>query len=115
MGPSIKYVTLFWTNFDLPLPVTHCHTSRDPLKCVTHLETSQFLVVHAYILCIYRGFVLVHGGFVRGFLSRGFWSGMLCSGWFLSVPLLSEYICCNRKVNITFNFRFHMYEKISKV
>src|SRR6218665_3928367 len=26
-GPSIKYVTLFWTNFDLPPP---CHTSRNP-------------------------------------------------------------------------------------
>ena len=30
MGPFIKYVMLFWTNFD-PLPhVTHCHTSCNP-------------------------------------------------------------------------------------
>src|SRR6218665_3164156 len=29
--------------------VTHCHTSPDPLKYVTHLRTPQFLVVHAYI------------------------------------------------------------------
>src|SRR6218665_3187906 len=31
-GPSIKYVTLFWTNFDSPPSVTLCHTSRD-LRC----------------------------------------------------------------------------------
>src|SRR6218665_1277433 len=34
-GPAIKYVTLFWTNFDLPPSVTHCHTSREPPK-VSH-------------------------------------------------------------------------------
>src|SRR6218665_4072200 len=31
-GPSIKYVTLFFANFDPPPPVTLCHTSRDPPK-----------------------------------------------------------------------------------
>ena len=30
MGPSMKYVTLFFTNF-YP-PVTLCHTSRNPPK-----------------------------------------------------------------------------------
>src|SRR6218665_3429844 len=36
MGPSIKYVTLFLTNFD-PLPsLTLCHTSRTPHK-VRHI------------------------------------------------------------------------------
>src|SRR6218665_754065 len=39
--------------------------------------------------------------FVRGF----------CPGWFLSVPLLSQYICHNRKLNITLNFMFYMYDK----
>src|SRR6218665_1772696 len=38
-GPSIKYVTLFWTNFDPSPPVTHCNTSRTSLKYVTHLGT----------------------------------------------------------------------------
>jgi len=38
-----------------------------------------------------------------------FLSGRFCPGWFLSVPLLSEYIRYNRKLNITVNFRFHMY------
>ena len=33
---------------------------------------------------------------------------------FLSVPLLSEYIRYNRKLNITFNFRFICMKKIEK-
>src|SRR6218665_2862088 len=37
-GPSIKYVMLFLTNFNPPPPVTLCHTFRNPLKYVTHLE-----------------------------------------------------------------------------
>src|SRR6218665_2951297 len=39
---SIKYVTLFLTNF-YPSPVTLCHTSRyTPLKYVTHLGPPIF-------------------------------------------------------------------------
>src|SRR6218665_3503783 len=50
--------------------------------------------------------------------SRGFCSGV-CVGFFVWKvsfgvvfvrPLLSEYIHYNRKLTITFNFRFHMYE-----
>src|SRR6218665_207551 len=43
--------------------------------------------------------------------SRRFLTGGFCPGWLLAVPLLSEYIHYNRKLNITFNFRFHTYEK----
>src|SRR6218665_2375472 len=104
-GPSIKYLTLFWTNFD-SLPLSHisgppkvCHTSRTP----------QFLVVHACIhvftgcLCKFAGF------FVQG-LSGGFCLERFVRGGFCPSPLLSEYIHYNRKLNITFNFSFHMYE-----
>src|SRR6218665_4225488 len=50
--------------------------------------------------------------------SRGFCSGVClgCFVWKVSFgvvfvrPLLSEYIHYNRKLTITFNFRFHMYE-----
>jgi len=37
LGPSIRYVALFLDQFWLPLPVTLCHTSRDPLK-VRHIS-----------------------------------------------------------------------------
>ena len=64
--------------------------------------------IHAYICihtCLYRGFV-----FVRGVCPEVFLSGRFCSGCFLSIPLLSTYIRFNKKLNITFNFRFHMYD-----
>src|SRR6218665_359346 len=41
---------------------------------------------------------------LRGFV-RGSFVWKVCPGWFLSVPLLSEYICYNRKLNIT---KFHV-------
>src|SRR6218665_1817748 len=44
----MKYVTRFWTNLTLHSLVTLCHTSRDPLKCVTHLG-SHILVVRVYM------------------------------------------------------------------
>src|SRR6218665_584694 len=54
---------------------------------------------------------IVRGVFVRGVLSLGLLSKRFCLGWFLSVPVLSEYICYIRKLNITLNFMFRMYEK----
>src|SRR6218665_3870466 len=57
--------------------------------------------MHTYI-CLYREVCLS---------SRGFLFGVFCLGWILSVPLLSEYTRYNRKLNITFKFRFHLYEK----
>src|SRR6218665_842267 len=43
-GPSIRYVMLFLANFDLPPPVTLCHTSRDPPKSTSHISAPRFLV-----------------------------------------------------------------------
>ena len=68
--------------------------------------------VHTYVFT--GRFVLVLGVLVLRVLFGCFLSGSFCSGWFLSGPLLSEYIHYNRKLNITFNFRFHMYEKCFK-
>src|SRR6218665_2623686 len=98
MGPSIKYVTLFLANFD-PLPsVTLCHTSQDPPESTSHISDPQFLVgliqkSWTKVPCI-NSISIVHGGFCPG----------LFLGWFLSIPLLSQYICYNRKLNITLNF-----------
>src|SRR6218665_1133472 len=62
--------------------------------------------IHTYVIT--GGFVLVCGGFWPGFC-LGFLSGRFCLGC-LSIPLLSEYIHYNRKLNITFNVRFHVHE-----
>ena len=48
----------------------------------------------------------VRGSFVWKVLSRGFVRGGLCP-----FPFLTEYICYNRKLNITLKFMFHMYDK----
>src|SRR6218665_1333540 len=42
----------------------------------------------------------------RGSCLEGFVRGGFCP-----FPLLSEYICYNRKLNITLNFLFHIYDK----
>src|SRR6218665_1816454 len=116
-GPSIKYVTLFLANF-YPLPLSHfvTHPGTIPRKYVTHLGTHPQIFskpstkipdkspLYKFSLNCSRGFYL--GGFVR----KSFvWS--VFPGWFLSVPLLSEYICYNRNLDITLNFMFHMYDK----
>ena len=159
--PSIKYVTLFCTNFDPPsLCHTLSHISEPPLKYVTHLgplifsstcigplaktcqkywvgepkyggskgDKSDKCMGAAHALgsgtcpgcppqkstpmhrpISLQGVCLSSRAFVRGFVQR-FLSGRFCPGWFCPFPLLSDYIRYNRKLNTTFNFRFHMYE-----
>src|SRR6218665_474776 len=115
MGPSIKYVTLFLANFDPPLPVTLCHTFRDPPKVRHTSRTPQFLVhlvqkIRTKAPCT-NSLSIVRGGFCPGVLSEGLLSGRFCPGSFCPFPLLAEYICYNSKLNITLNFMFHMYDK----
>src|SRR6218665_2094510 len=99
-----------------PLPVTLCHTSRDSPKVRHTSRTPRFLVglvqknpdkspLYKFSLNCLRGFLF-------GILSEGLLSGRFGPGWFLSIPFLSEYICYDRKLNITLNFMFHMYNKI---
>src|SRR6218665_275893 len=113
LGPSIKYVTLFLAN-SYPSPVTLCHTSRDPPK-IRHTSQTPFLeglVQKTRTKAPCKNSVsIVRGGFCPGVLSGCLLSGRFCPGWFLSVPLLSEYICYNRKLNITLNFMFRVYDK----
>src|SRR6218665_708750 len=105
------YVTLFWTNCDPPPSL--CHTSRDLLKYVTHLGPPIFssTCIHT---CLYRGFVLIGGGFCSGVCLGFFGLEGFIRGGFCPSPLLSEYIHYNIKLNITCNFRFHMYEIFCK-
>src|SRR6218665_1718805 len=74
-GPSIKYVTLFLANFDPPLPVTLCHTSRDPPESTSHIsdpppdfsrpstKIPDKSPLYKFSLNCLRGFL--SGGFVR--------------------------------------------------
>src|SRR6218665_3464887 len=64
--------------------------------------------MHTYMSL--QGICVSPWGFCSGvclgvFCLKGFVRGGFCPS-----PLLSEYIRYNRKLNITFNFRFHMYE-----
>src|SRR6218665_202057 len=114
-GAVHKVRHAIFANFD-PFPrVTLCHTSRDPPKYVAHLGPSPIFsrpstknpdksLLYAYSL-----------NSSRGILSREFCQRVVCledfvRGGFCPFPLLSEYICYNRKLNITLNFRFHMYD-----
>src|SRR6218665_2160214 len=97
LGASINYVTLFLANFAPPPPVTLCHTSRDLPPKVRHTSrTPRFLVglvqkSWTKVLCT-NSISIVRGGFCSGIFVRV---------GFCPFPLLSQYICYNRKLNIT--------------
>src|SRR6218665_2743221 len=69
--------------------------------------------MHTYIIMSLQGVCLSSRGFLSVVLSGGY-----CLKDFVRVvfvfPPLSDYIHYNRKPNITFNFRFQMYEFFKK-
>src|SRR6218665_4164611 len=91
-----------------PLPCPTLSNISGPLK-VRHTSRTPPIFSST---CIHT-YVLVLEGFDWGVLSGVFLEGFV-QGGFCPSPLLSEYIHYNRKPNITFNFRFHMYENIFK-
>src|SRR6218665_2412710 len=100
------------------VPLSPCHTSSHipgPPESTSHISDPRFLkglvqnpdkspLVYKFCLNCSRGFC-------PGVLSGGLLSERFCPGWLLSVPVLSEYICYIRKLNITLNFMFRMYDK----
>src|SRR6218665_566830 len=74
----------------------------------TPIFSSTYMSLHTYMSL--QGFVLVRGGFCSGVCLGVFCLEGFVRGGFCPSTLLSEYIHYNRKLNITFNFRFHMYE-----
>src|SRR6218665_3494475 len=110
MGPSIKYVTLFWANF-YPLPLSHFvthpgtpkvrHTSRTPpdflVGLVQKIRTKAPCTNSLSIVC---------GVFGRAGLSEGLWFGRFCPGWFLSIPPSVTIHLLQQKVN--HHFKCHV-------
>ena len=85
-----------------PSPATLCHTSRT-LRIFG--STKNWTQSHCTkSLSMVRGVSV--GGFCLGFFVWKVWSGV----GFCPFPLLSEYVCYYGKLNITLNFRFHMYD-----
>ena len=107
----------FWPIFTPSPSVTLCHTSRDPPTSTSHIsDLPRFLVGLVQntrtkapgtnsLLIVLRGFFL---GYCQWFFCLEYF----IRDGFYSFPLLSQYICYNRKLNITLNFMFHMYNKI---
>jgi len=102
----------FWSNLTPLLPVTLCYTSRDPPKVRHTSRTPRFLVQKTRtkdpVQILSQLFV---GAYVRGFCQGVFCLEGFVLGGFCPFPLLSEYICYNRKLKIILNFMFHMYDK----
>ena len=102
----------FW----LPTPLSHFVTHHGPPnKNTSHISHPPFLVgleqkTRTKTPCT-NSLSIVPGGFCPGVLSGCLLSGRFCPGWFLSLPVLSEYICYIRKLNITLNFMLRMYDK----
>src|SRR6218665_962090 len=86
-----------------------------PKKYVTHLgppiftrpSTQNLDKSPLYKFSLNCSWGLLSGGFCQGvFCLEGFVRGDFCP-----YLLLSKYICYNRKLKITLNFMFHMYDK----
>src|SRR6218665_1391784 len=114
MGPSIKYVTLFLANFapspchtlsHIPGPPKVRHTSRTPRFSVGLVQKPGEKPPVQILSQLFAG------AFVRGHCQGIFCLECFVRGGFCPFPLLSEYICYNRKLKITLNFMFHKYDK----
>src|SRR6218665_1510 len=113
-GPSIKYVTLFWPILT-PCP---CHTMSHipgPPKSTSHISDTPPIFSRPSTKTLRKAPCTNSLSIVREGFCPGVYQGVFClegfvRGGFCPFPFLSEYICYNRKLNITLNFMFHMYD-----
>src|SRR6218665_2898504 len=115
LGAVHKVRHAIFGQFCPPPTVTLCHTSRDPLKSTSHISDPPFLVGLVKKIPDKSPLYKFSLNYSQRFLSGMFCHGVFClegfvRGGFCPFSLLSEYICYNRKVNITLNFMFHMYD-----
>src|SRR6218665_2216346 len=108
LGAVHKVRHAILSNFDPLPPVTLCHTSRDPPK-ERHTSRTPPICSRPSTKNPDKSPLLFAGVFVRGVCHGVFFLEGFVPGGFCPFPLLSEYICYNRKLNITLNFMFHMY------
>src|SRR6218665_268156 len=107
---------LFLANFDFLLSVHFVTHPRTPQKYVTQLGTLPPIFSRpstksqAKALCT-NSLSIVCGTFCPGFCQAVFCVEGFVRSDFCPLPLLSEYICDNRKLNIILNFMFHKYDK----
>src|SRR6218665_2962139 len=95
----------FWPILTPLPPVTLCHGSRIPRFLVGLVQK-----IRTKPLCT-NSLSIVREGFCPGASVRGSFVWKVLSGVVFVHTPLSEYICYNRKLKITLNFMFHMYEK----
>src|SRR6218665_809574 len=109
-GPSIKYVTLFWPILTPSLCHTVSHIPGPP-ESTSHISDPPIFSRPSTKNPDKRPLYKFSLNCSRRFLSEGLLSERFCPGGFCPLPLPSEYICYNRKLNITLDFIFHMYDK----
>src|SRR6218665_1668876 len=106
----------FWPIFTPLFSLSHFVTHPGTPESTSHISDPRFLEGLAQKNSHKSPFYKFCLNCSRGFLSGGFCQVVFCLlrfclGWFLSIPVLSEYICYIRKLHITLNFMFRMYEK----
>src|SRR6218665_2453837 len=111
----------FWPIF-IPLPpVTLCHTSRDTPKSTSDISGPPLRFLVGLVQKPgQKPLVQILSQLFAGFLSGGFCQGVFClegfvRGGFCPFPFLSECICYNRKLNITFSCFICKIKKIISV
>ena len=96
-------------------PLSHIVTHPGTPPSTSHISDPRFIVSPVQKIPDKSPLYKFSLNYSRGVLSGGLCQRVFCLEGsirgFCPFPLLSEYICYNRKLNITLNFMFHVYDK----